>query len=131
MGLICSDQLLASTIHNNFKSRNKITENSTILLILLSFYIEFFFGTTLYFSRVGAKSLECLVIGASTLTRQGWQRNTRVSHQCLGSFWAYIVGQDPSDSKSSRSHVDINDPGDFWGHNRLRSQCLQVQLVTC
>ena len=27
--------------------------------------------------------------------------------QCLGSSWAYIVGQDPSDSKSSRFHVDI------------------------
>ena len=27
--------------------------------------------------------------------------------QCLGSFWAYKVGQDPSDSKSSQLHVDI------------------------
>ena len=27
--------------------------------------------------------------------------------QCQGSFWAYIVGQDNSDSKSNRLHVDI------------------------
>ena len=27
--------------------------------------------------------------------------------QCLGRFWAYIVGQDPSDSKSNWLHVDI------------------------
>ena len=27
--------------------------------------------------------------------------------QCPGSFWAYIVRQDPSDSKSNQLHVDI------------------------
>ena len=27
--------------------------------------------------------------------------------QCPGSFWAIIVGQDPSDSKLNRLHVDI------------------------
>ena len=29
------------------------------------------------------------------------------ANQCPGSFWAYRVGQDPSDSKSNRIHVDI------------------------
>ena len=29
------------------------------------------------------------------------------THQFLGSFWFIIVGQDPSDSKSNRLHVDI------------------------
>ena len=28
-------------------------------------------------------------------------------HQCLRSFWAHIVGQDPSDSKTNQLHVDI------------------------
>ena len=27
--------------------------------------------------------------------------------QCLGRFWAYRVGQDPGDSKSSGLHVEI------------------------
>jgi hypothetical protein len=27
--------------------------------------------------------------------------------QCLGSFWGLVVGQNPSDSKSNRLHVDI------------------------
>ena len=29
------------------------------------------------------------------------------TEKCPGSFWAYIVGQDRSDSKSNRLHVDI------------------------
>jgi hypothetical protein len=29
------------------------------------------------------------------------------SHHCMGSVWAYIIGQDPSDSKSNWLHVDI------------------------
>ena len=32
---------------------------------------------------------------------------TTTPDQCPGSFWAYRVGQDPCDSKSSRFHVDI------------------------
>ena len=28
-------------------------------------------------------------------------------NQCPGSFWAYIVGQGPSDSESNWLHVDI------------------------
>ena len=31
---------------------------------------------------------------------------TSPADQCLGSFWASIVGQDPCDSKSNRLHVD-------------------------
>ena len=38
-----------------------------------------------------------------------FSRNLMFVNQCPGGFWAYIVGQDPSDSKSSRLHVDI-----FW-----------------
>ena len=32
---------------------------------------------------------------------------TSGERHCPGTFWAYIVGQDPSDSKSNRLHVDI------------------------
>ena len=69
-------------------------------------------------------------------------------HQCSGSFWAYIVGQDPNDSKSSQLHVDffqfffysfevytsidssnmIGNPPEVSNFNRLFSQTQPVHL---
>ena len=42
-----------------------------------------------------------------TLGSQPVMPKVLLDHWCPGSFWAHRVGQDPSDSKSNRLHVDI------------------------
>ena len=59
---ICSSQLLASNIHNNFNLRDKITKKN---YNLLSFYLSII-STTLYFSKYNTKFLKWYVGGAST-----------------------------------------------------------------
>ena len=41
------------------------------------------------------------------LVKNVWVTSNILHNQCPGSFWVIIVGQYPSDSKSSRLHVDI------------------------
>ena len=52
---------------NNFNLRSKITQKKSLILCTSIFLQKKKIGATLYFSQSGAKSLKCLVMGASTL----------------------------------------------------------------
>ena len=59
--------------------------------------------STTFFTLITIK----IIIQAPKTIRKLLQLRFGIANYCPGNFWAYIVSQDPSDSKSNRLHIDI------------------------